>query len=115
MQLFRLQLLFLDGLHELTNILLLDRQVHLIVLLVLLDVRLFHLLVLDHQLLLEFPEALIVSQLEGLNMLVVVPQLNFLSNYREIGASFDATLTGSLLWVLILLLHAFPISSRGFH
>lgn len=110
LELNRLLLLVLDGLLELLDVVLHDVQVDLVVLLVLRDVILLHLLVLEHQFLLELSEDPVICTFKGFNMLVVVGELHFLSNYREIGAGLNTTLTRALL-ILIYLLHVLAVAS----
>lgn len=70
-------------------------------------------LILVHELLLEFSETPIVCMLEAVNVLVIIGKLNFLSNYRIIGPGFHAALR--LLNLLVLLLHALSIPRGGLH
>ena len=112
LKLLGLELFVLNSFHELTDIILFSIQIDLIVFLVLSNVRLLTLLVLDHEPLLELAEHSIIRLLEYLHMFIVIGKLYFFANYGKIGPGFDTALR---LFVLELLLHAFAVSSCGFH
>ena len=81
-----LTFLLLDGLHELIDVGLLLVAIDLVIVLILQYVGLLHQLVLLEQVLLELLEESIVCVLEGLNMLVVVCELDLLSDDGDLAA-----------------------------
>lgn len=81
-----LLLLVVNSLDKLIDVCLLFVKVHLVVILVLLHIALFHTFVFGKQFLMEFCEKLVVSLFEQLDVAVVLGELDFLADHGEIRA-----------------------------